>query len=113
MFIILGEVSLRAKRDAGLGEELDMGSLVLLSLTSVNIRRSPLEPELLQSDNRLIDRAELHSRFGTSAVSTEHIQLSLKYYSNAATVQDHTLLLFCTLVILYLTISVLFLVILI
>lgn len=60
--------------------ELDVGSLVLLSLTSVNIRRSPLEPELLQSDNRLTDRAELHSRFGTSAVSTEHIELSLKYY---------------------------------
>jgi len=55
VFIILGEVSLRAKRDAGLGEELD----VLLSLTSVNIRRSPLEPELLQSDNSLADRAEL------------------------------------------------------
>lgn len=73
MFIILGEVSLRAKRDAGLGEELDVDSLVLLLLTSVNIRRSPLEPELLQSDNRLTDRAELQRRFGTRAVSTEHL----------------------------------------
>lgn len=59
VFIILGEVSLRAKRDAGLEEELDEGSLMLLSLTSVNIRRSPLEPELLQSDNNLTDSAEL------------------------------------------------------
>lgn len=43
----------RAWRRAG------RGSLVLLSLTSVNIKRSPLEPELLQSDNSLADSAEL------------------------------------------------------